>query len=327
MSDRIAVFGGGAWGTALACMLGQNCAEVVLWMRDSDRIDEINRHRTSHTYLPGVELPQTIVATDDLVRACDHPLLLCVVPAQAFSKLLNLLQPHLTAGQQLVLCSKGIDRVTGRFMHQLAADMVPKDRLAVLSGPSFAVDVARGLPTAVSCAAESLEVAQTVASQIASPTFRIYATDDIVGVEVGGALKNVLALAVGIARGLQLGASAEAALIARGFAELTRIARALGARPETLSGLSGLGDLVLTCSSSKSRNFSYGVALAGGADLTGQPLAEGVHTAEQALALARAHDVEAPIIEAVVAVLGKRQTAAEAVATLLARPLRDENAP
>ncbi len=321
---KVSVLGGGAWGTALAHMLAGNRDQVLLWARSDATVAEVNATRSNAAYLPDIVLSERILATTDLRQACRADVILSVTPAQSFTKILQEIAPFRSGDTKLVLCSKGLDRDSGKLLHELAAGCVEKSSIYALSGPSFAIDVARGLPTAVALGAAGIDQAKALAEELAAPGFRIYATADLLGVETGGALKNVLALAVGIARGLQLGASAEAALIARGFAELSRIGVRLGARPETMVGLSGLGDLVLTCSSPQSRNFSYGMALARGGDLSGLPLAEGVHTAASALRLAREHDVEAPIIEAVSAVIGGTVTAPEAVQSLLARPLREE---
>ena len=326
---RLAVLGSGAWGTALATMLaggaeGDADHPVTLWGRDPAAVEAINRDHRNPRYLDDIALSANLAATTDLAQACKADIILCVTPAQTFAQLAADIKPHLVPSASVVLCAKGIDRNSGQLLHHLAADMLGDAAIAALSGPSFASDVARGLPTAVSLAAASMDKATQLATALSRSRFRIYATDERVGVEIGGALKNVLALAVGIARGLQLGASAEAALIARGFAELSRVANAQGARSDTLAGLSGLGDLVLSCSSPQSRNFSYGMALATGEDLANRPLAEGVHTAEMALKMAQQHNIEVPIIAAVVDVLAAEIAPMDAVQRLLQRPLKGE---
>ncbi len=318
------MLGGGAWGTALAAMAAGCCETVTLWARDPETVASVNSQKRNQRYLGDIDLPDAIEATTKIGVATDADIVLCVTPTQSLSTVLPAVAACLPAHTYLVLCAKGIDRKTGKLPHHLASGYIDAARIAALSGPSFAHDVARGLPTAVSLCAHDLETASRLAQALSTPVFRVYATDDMNGVEAGGALKNVLALAVGVARGLQLGASAEAALIARGFAELERLAVALGGRRETLVGLSGLGDLVLTCSSPQSRNFACGTALATGADLDQLPLAEGVHTAEMALRLAKENAVEAPIVETVCALLAGELTAGDAVAHLLARPLREE---
>ncbi len=321
----IAVLGAGAWGTALASSVAASGRDVLLWGRDEAVLAEIATKRTNARYLGSIRLSEQLATTHDLEEACARSVILSVVPAQALNGLLPMISQALAEEAILVLCAKGIDRDTGEFLHTLAARHVGAARTAALSGPSFAHDVAANLPTAVSLAAHTIETARNLATTLSTPTFRIYASDDIIGVEAGGALKNVMALAVGIARGLKLGASAEAALIARGFAEMQRLALVLGARRETLSGLSGLGDLVLTCSSPQSRNFAYGMTLAEGADLTNRPLAEGVATARMAVELAQKNGVEVPILNAVSLVLEGDLGPQSAVADLLARPLRIED--
>ena len=320
----ISVLGSGAWGTALASMLAITAQPVTLWGRNADAVDHINARRSNPKYLGDIKLSPSLQATTNLSEAAAADILLMVTPAQSFVEMAETIKAHLKENATIVLCAKGIDRQSGKLLHHLAVERFGADAVAALSGPSFASDVARGLPTAVSLATNHMTTAQDLAAQLSRPTFRIYATDDLAGVEIGGALKNVLALAVGIARGLQLGASAEAALIARGFAELSRIAMTQGARRETLAGLSGLGDLVLSCSTPQSRNFSYGIALANGEDLSDRPLAEGVHTAEMAHNMAKEASIDAPIISAVVQVLAGELAPAEAVRLLLERPLKGE---
>ncbi|MFZ1814924.1 MAG: NAD(P)H-dependent glycerol-3-phosphate dehydrogenase [Rhizobiaceae bacterium] len=324
-TQRIAVLGAGAWGTAIATMLAAAGTPTVLWGRNAEALDEISSHHVNSRYLPGIPLQKTLEVEVDLSRALAHSnLILLVTPAQTVSELTKMLAPHATPGATIVCCAKGIDRNSGELPAEIILKHLPENPPAALSGPSFAVDVARGLPTAVTVAAGDLDSANRLAQQLSTSTFRCYASDDLKGVELGGALKNVLALAVGVTRGMKLGASAEAALIARGFAEMSRLATALGARPATLTGLSGLGDLVLTCSNVQSRNFAYGIALAGGAPLDGLPLAEGVFTARIAARLARENDVSAPVTETVAAVLDGDMSAMDAVTALLSRPLKSE---
>jgi glycerol-3-phosphate dehydrogenase (NAD(P)+) len=238
--------------------------------------------------------------------------------------LLNALASRLDAKTPLVLCAKGIERDTGKLLSEIATEILPRNPIAALSGPSFATDVAAGLPTAVTVAAADEARAARLAALLSSPAFRCYSSADLIGVEVGGALKNVLAIAAGAVSGAGLGASAQAALVTRGFVELRRVGAAFGAEPETLMGLSGLGDLILTCGSAQSRNFSYGLALGRGESLEGRPLAEGVATAGIAARIAREKGVEAPIIAAVEALLAGRIAIADAVAALMARPLKSE---
>lgn len=322
---KIAVLGGGAWGTALATTAlraGHRCA---LWARDAEAVAAINARHENPRYLPGIALDPALAATADLDAALEGAACaLAVVPAQAMRGLLGDLAGRLAAGIPLVLCAKGIERGTGKLLSQLAAELLPRTPVAALSGPSFATDVAAGLPTAVTVAARDEARAAKLAALLSSPAFRCYSSADLTGVEVGGALKNVLAIAAGAVSGAGLGASAQAALVTRGFVELRRVGAALGAEPETLMGLSGLGDLILTCGSAQSRNFSYGQALGRGESLEGRPLAEGVATAGIAARIARENGVEAPIIAAVDALLAGTLTIADAVAALMARPLKSE---
>lgn len=322
----ITVLGGGAWGTALAQTMLKAGHAVRLWARDPETANAVNTFHVNPRYLPGVRLDPALQATSDLDVALDKPTaILLVTPAQTVAGLLPSLRPHLQAEIPLVLCAKGIDRRSGKLMSEIAEEALPEQPIAALSGPSFATEVARGLPTAVTVAAKDADLAAELAALLSAPHFRCYSTDDLVGVEIGGALKNVLAIAAGAVSGAGLGASAQAAMVTRGFVELRRIGTAFGARPETLMGLSGLGDLILTCGSAQSRNFSYGLALGRGDKLDGLPLAEGVATAAIAAKLARQRNIDAPIVDAVDQLLDRRITIGEAVTALLARPLKSES--
>lgn len=321
---KVCVIGAGAWGSALACVAARAGHEVVIWGRSVAVVDEINTHHTNEKYLSSLKLDPSITATCDFKNAiCGSDLVLLSIPTQTLSSKLDAMTTHI-GDAMLVTCCKGIDRDTGKLPAELVADAFPNNMIGVLSGPSFASDVVSNLPTAVTVASDSAGAADILAGMLSTDTFRCYAATDVKGVELGGALKNVLALAVGAARGMGLGASAEAALMARGFAELRRLATALGAKPETLSGLSGFGDLVLTCSSPQSRNFSYGMAMGRGESLEGLKLAEGAHTAGVALKIADEKRIDVPIIHAIVNVLEKKTTAREAVHALLTRPLKRE---
>ena len=327
MSERqkIAVLGGGAWGTALATTALRAGHGCTLWARDVETVTAINARHENPRYLPGIGLDPALQATADLDAALTGATcVLAVVPAQAMRGLLNALANRLDAKTPLVLCAKGIERDTGKLLSEIATEILPRNPIAALSGPSFATDVAAGLPTAVTVAAGDEAHAAALAALLSSPAFRCYSSADLIGVEVGGALKNVLAIAAGAVSGAGLGASAQAALVTRGFVELRRVGAAFGAEPETLMGLSGLGDLILTCGSAQSRNFSYGVALGRSENLEGRPLAEGVATAGIAARIAREKGVEAPIIAAVEALLAGRIAIADAVAALMARPLKSE---
>jgi glycerol-3-phosphate dehydrogenase (NAD(P)+) len=324
--DKISVLGGGAWGTALALVCARGGRAVTLWEQDVGNAEHLEKKRVSR-FLPGVKLDKAIQVTRDLVAAAKSDAILLAVPAQAVRGVVTALAPALPARRPLVVCAKGIEHGTRKFMSEIIAECAGDAVPAVLSGPSFAADVARGLPTAVTLAAPDAEIAAGLAQAIGAGTFRPYHSTDVRGVELGGAAKNVLAIAAGIVAGRALGASAAAALITRGFAELTRFGKAYGARSETMMGLSGLGDLILTCSSPQSRNFSFGVALGQGetpATAAHGKLAEGAFTAPVLLEMARAKNVDMPISAAVAALLAGKLTVDAAIESLLSRPLKAE---
>lgn len=325
MSARIAVLGAGAWGTALAASFARAGQDCLLWGRDAETVATINDGQRNPKYLGDIALPEELKATADTGEALSGAqTVVLAVPAQTLRDFLAEILAKTEPRALFVSTAKGIDRASGHTMSEIIDDIAGRDRSAVLSGPSFAADVAAGLPTAVTVAAHDLGVAKVLAETLSSKTLRGYASDDLMGVEMGGALKNVLAIAAGMVHGSNLGASAVAALTTRGFAELQRVAAALGGKPETLAGLSGLGDLILSCGSEKSRNFAYGAALARGEDLANRPLAEGVFTASVAARLAHEHGLEAPIIFAVDAILDRRITVLEAMDGLMSRPLKAE---
>lgn len=321
----IGVVGAGAWGTALALAAARAGNSVRLWARDAEQVAAMRATGENSRALPGVPLPDAIQPTDELGWALDGAeAVLVVTPAQTLRTVLPRLAPWLGAHTPVVLCAKGIERDTGLLPSQVAEGILSQPVLA-LSGPSFASDVGRGLPTAVVIAARDEPLATDAARLMSSSTFRPYSTDDLLGVEAGGALKNVFAIAAGAVAGAGLGASASAAMVTRGFVELRRLSAALGGRPETAMGLSGLGDLLLTCSSVQSRNFLYGTALGRGESLAGLPLAEGVPTAGIATRLAAERGVEAPIVSAVAAILAGHLTIGDAVEALMSRPLKSED--
>jgi glycerol-3-phosphate dehydrogenase (NAD(P)+) len=323
--SRVAVIGGGAWGTALASVTARKGLPTRLYARDPETVEAVNVRHENARYLPGIALPPSLTATAALGQAVEGAdIVLMVVPAQTLRGVTEELAPLLSPHAPLVLCSKGIEASTGAFGSAIVGEVRPGGPVAVLSGPSFAHDVAANLPTAVTLACADAGQAEELAATLSSPSLRIYASDDVTGVEAGGALKNVLALAAGAVAGRGLGASAQAAIVTRGLSELRRLGLALGARPETLMGLSGLGDLVLTCGSAQSRNFAYGMALGRGDDLRALKLAEGVHSAGVAGRLAREVGVEAPIVEAVAAILAGSLSLDAAIEGLLSRPLRRE---
>jgi glycerol-3-phosphate dehydrogenase (NAD(P)+) len=326
-AQRIAVVGAGAWGTALANVIARVGRRVTLWARSPAIAATIVATRESPR-LPGVRIDDrvTLAALSDGDPAGDA--ILVVVPAQALRAAVSALAGGVAPGTPVVACAKGIERGTGRFMTEIIAECLPAAIPAILSGPSFAGDVARGLPTAVTLAAPDEATARMLAQSIGSATFRPYHSTDMRGVEIGGAAKNVLAIAAGIVVGRRLGASAAAALTTRGFAELVRFGRTYGARAETLTGLSGLGDLILTCSSAQSRNFRLGRMLGEGSTLDearrAGRLAEGVFTASVLVDMARARQVETPVAAAVAAVLDGTLGVDEAIEALLTRPFRAE---
>jgi glycerol-3-phosphate dehydrogenase (NAD(P)+) len=325
---RIGVIGAGAWGTALANAAANAGRDVVLQGRDPALIAAISRTRANEKYLPGIKLDDRIDATTDWARAADADAVLLVTPTQSLRQTATALAPHLRPGTPVVACSKGLEIGTRKFVTEVITEVLPEARPAILSGPGFAEDVVRGLPTAVTLAAHDDALAVALAASLSSQTFRLYHSTDVRGVEIGGAAKNVLAIAAGIVAGRKLGASAQAALTTRGFAELLRFARAYDARPETITGLSGLGDLILTCSSAQSRNYAFGVSLGGSkttVDVRGKSLVEGVYTAPVLVQAARARQVEMPIAEAVAAVLDGSLEIGSAIAGLLSRPLRQED--
>jgi glycerol-3-phosphate dehydrogenase (NAD(P)+) len=323
---HVAVLGGGAWGTALAETAVRAGRRVTLWEHDAAHARTLAAARESK-FLPGVRIDDGIAVTHDIAPAAEADAVLMVVPAQAVRAAATALAPHLRAGTPVIVCAKGIERGTRKFMTEVIAECAPQAAAAILSGPSFAADVARGLPTAVTLAAANGDAASTLARALNAPTFRPYHSTDVRGVEIGGAAKNVLAIAAGIVAGRGLGASAAAALTTRGFAELMRFGAAYGARPETLTGLSGLGDLILTCSSPQSRNFSFGAALGKGESAeraSGGKLAEGAFTASVLIDMARARDIDMPISSAVAAVIDGAIGVDEAIESLLTRPLKAE---
>jgi len=324
--QRIAVLGGGAWGTALAQTCARAGRDVTLWEHEPGNAENLAANRES-LFLPGVRLENSIKVTRALAEASRSQAILLVVPAQAMRSVAKSLAQTIAAGSPLIACAKGIEHGTHKFMSEIIAECAPNAVPAILSGPSFAADVARGLPTAVTLAAADGKLAGELAQAIASASFRPYHSSDVRGVEIGGATKNVLAIAAGIVTGRGLGASASAALTTRGFAELVRFGKAYGARPETMTGLSGLGDLILTCSSPQSRNFSFGIALGKGEkpdDAAHGKLAEGAFTAPVLLEMAREKNIEMPISAAVAAVLAGKLSVDKAIESLLTRPIKTE---
>jgi glycerol-3-phosphate dehydrogenase (NAD(P)+) len=328
--DRIGVIGGGAWGTALAQTLAQSGRSVALWAREPETVADVNERHVNRVFLPGVALDPRLEATQSLEAIAARDAILLVSPAQHVRAMTKVLAPLVREGQPLVICAKGIEQATGKLLGEIVAETVPTMTPAVLSGPSFAADVARGLPAALTIACRDEMLGKHLAERLGDRQLRLYWTNDVVGVELGGALKNVLAIAAGIVDGKGLGASAHAAIVTRGFAEMRRLGAVLGARPETMMGLSCLGDLVLTCGSPQSRNMSLGRALGQGEKLDAVlgarvSVTEGVFTAAAVVRLAREKHVEMPITEAVHAVLEGRSTVDDAIAALMRRPFKAED--
>jgi len=324
----VSVVGGGAWGTALAAHCVRAGLPVRLWIREAEVAAAVNEGHENTAYLPGVPLPEGLSASDRLDEALEGAdAILFVVPSEYARGLFRRIRPLLAPGAAVVSATKGIETDTLRRMTEVAAEEVPGHPLAVLSGPSFALEVARALPTAVVVASADLAVAEQVQRALATAAFRVYSSEDVVGVELAGALKNVIAIAAGLVDGLGYGHNTVAALITRGLAEITRLAVALGARPETLAGLAGLGDLVLTCTGALSRNRRVGQGLGRGlplAEASAGMVAEGVRTTLAACALAERHGVEMPIALQMKAVLYGGKPAGEALDELMLRSLKRE---
>ncbi|MBB4641368.1 NAD(P)H-dependent glycerol-3-phosphate dehydrogenase [Rhizorhapis suberifaciens] len=324
---KIGVIGGGAWGTALAQVTAASGEAVLLWALEPDVVQTINDTHRNTLYLQDIDLSPAIRATGELADLSSCDALLVVTPAQYLGATLGKIP---ATGTPLVLCSKGIEAGSQRLMSEVASDVHPGSPIAILSGPTFAHEVAKGLPTAVTLACADRSLGETIAARLARPAFRPYLSEDVIGAEIGGAVKNVLAIGCGVVEGAGLGQNARAALISRGFAEMTRFGLARGARAETLAGLSGLGDLVLTCSSVSSRNFSLGKGLGEGKPASElladrRTVAEGAFTAPVLHAAATAAGVDMPITEAVCSLLSGKLSVAKVIDALLARPLRQEN--
>jgi glycerol-3-phosphate dehydrogenase (NAD(P)+) len=325
---RLGVLGGGAWGTALAQVAAEGGRETLLWAIEDDVVSAINRIHENPIYLKGLKLNPAIRATGNFSDLAGCDAWLVVTPAQHMRAVLERMPcPEMP----LVLCAKGIEESSGALLHQVAKEVCPTSPVGVLSGPTFAHEVAAGLPTAVTLAAEDLDLAERLRDRLARPTFRIYLSDDVAGAEIGGAVKNVLAIACGVVEGAKLGQNARAALIARGFAEMRRFGLACGAKRETLSGLSGLGDLVLTCSSTSSRNYSLGIGIGEGRPASEllsnrKTVAEGAFTAPVLARLAREKSIDMPIVDAVDALIAGRANLDQVLDALLSRPPRAEGA-
>ncbi len=327
--QKIGILGAGAWGTALACVARRAGREVTLWAHESDVVEAINSDGANPVFLPGVRLEPGIHATSEVSEAIDVDAVLIVCPAQFLRPVTDGLAGDWNKGVPAILCAKGIEHGSLKLMNEVVAETLPHTPVAVLSGPTFAAEVARGLPTAVTLATADPDLQGAISDALATPTFRLYRSDDVVGAEVGGVVKNVLAIACGISEGRGLGDNARAALITRGLAEIVRLGRAKGGRAETFMGLSGLGDLTLTCNAMQSRNFSLGVELGKGASLgeilsSRRSVAEGVYSAAAVIGLAAKLDVDMPICQAVDAVINHHADITKTISALLARPARVE---
>lgn len=327
--QKIGVAGGGAWGTALAAALHRSGRDVLLWAYEPDTVKEINNAHENGTYLPGIPLDPALQATGDLAEIAARDAILMVTPAQHTRAIAGQLADLLPKGRPLILCSKGIEQGTRLLMSQVMDEVLPQAVVAVLSGPSFASEVAQGLPAALTLACEDEKLGAELALAIGHSSFRPYWSRDVVGAQIGGAIKNVLAIAAGIVRGRKLGSNAHAAIVTRGFSEMVRFGTSLGAKSETLTGLSGLGDLILTCGSPQSRNMSLGIALGEGKTLgevlgARKSVSEGVFTAYAIEEIAVEKNLDLPICTAVHAVVSGEASVDEAITELLARPLRAE---
>ena len=325
----VGIIGAGAWGTALAQVVTLAGRKALLQAREPDVVEAINGAHQNTLFLNGVALSGNVTATTDIADLAGCDLVLAVPPAQHMRATLKAFAPFARAGLPVVLCSKGVERGSDALMTEVLADALPQAIAAVLAGPNFAREVAQGLPSAVTIACGDEPIGARIAATLAGPSFRPYLTTDLIGAESGGAIKNVIAIACGIAEGKGLGRNAHAALITRGFAEMTRLAMAMGARLETMTGLCGMGDLVLTCSSPQSRNMSVGLALGGGLSLAQAlegkvSVAEGVESAPAVVELGKRFNVELPLCNAVAAVLSGRISVDEAVGGLMSRPLKSE---
>jgi glycerol-3-phosphate dehydrogenase (NAD(P)+) len=327
--QRIGIVGGGAWGTALAVTARRAGRDVVLWAREAEVVTAVNQRHENPLFLPGIAVDPAIAATGDVAAAASADAVLLVVPAQHLRAVADAIAPTLRPGAAVVICAKGVEEASGALMSEVAAAALPGARLAILSGPTFAGEVARGLPTAVTLATVDQALGGALIAALGTRSFRPYLSADVVGAEIGGAVKNVLAIACGIVAGRRLGDNARAALITRGLAEMVRLAQAKGGRAETLMGLSGLGDLTLTCTALQSRNHSLGFALGEGTALDEilarrRSVAEGVSSAAAVTALARRLGVDMPIVAAVDAILHHGADIDGSIASLLARPFRGE---
>jgi glycerol-3-phosphate dehydrogenase (NAD(P)+) len=330
--QKVGVIGAGAWGTALAQALSAAGRDVLLWAREPEVVESVNQSRENKIFLPGVPLNDGITATESLSQAAGCDALLVVTPAQFVRNTLESLKGDLRAGLPVVICAKGIELNTGMLMSQVAAEVVPNATTAILTGPTFASEIGRGLPGAVTLASTDKDIAWELVEGFSSKTFRTYVTEDVLGAQIGGAVKNVIAIASGAIVGKKLGESAKAALVTRGLAEMGRLASAMGAKKETLMGMCGMGDLMLTCASMQSRNFSLGFALGEGKTLAdilqsrGKAVTEGVHTAAALMTMAKKNAIDMPIAEGVHRLVNEDMPLDDVIEAVLERPARGPEA-
>ena len=329
--QTIGIIGGGAWGTALAQNFANAGKNVVIWAREEEVVTSINNAHENALFLPNVKLHDNISATGSLSVAAKTDALLIVTPAQHLRSTLEALKPDLNETQPIIICAKGVEINSGLMLSQIATEVCPKSPLAILTGPTFAAEIARGLPSAVTLAMKNKDEAEKLAAALNTRSLRMYASDDIIGAQIGGAVKNVIAIACGVIEGKKLGDSARAALVTRGLAEIARLGAALGAKKETLMGMCGVGDLLLTCSSMQSRNFSLGYALGQGETLESilakrNSVTEGVHTAKALAVMAKNNAVDMPISEAMNACLSEGASVDVVIEKMLDRPIKAEAA-
>lgn len=327
--NKIGIIGGGAWGTALAQLQAVNGKEALIWAREDDVVRTINQDHENKMFLPDIKLHEKLKATINLSEAAKADAILLVPPAQHLRATLESLRGHVDESTPLVICAKGVEIQTGVLMSQVAKEVLPNAKIAILTGPTFAAEIARGLPSAVTLAMKDKNESERLAAELSSKNLRMYAADDIIGAQIGGAVKNVIAIACGVIHGKKLGDSARAALVTRGLAEMSRLATAMGAKKETLMGMCGVGDMILTCSSMQSRNFSLGAALGEGRKLEDilaerNSVTEGVYTAKALVVMAKNNAVEMPISTAINACLSEGASVDDMIEKMLERPVKAE---
>lgn len=329
--DKIAIIGGGAWGSALANTLANAGKEIVIWAREPEVVATINEKHENEMFLPGIKLNSGIKATDSLTQAAESDALLLCTPAQHIRATLQSLKSDIADGKPSIICAKGVEIETGYLLSQVMDEVVPGATYAVLTGPTFAAEIAKGLPSAVTVACRDKDVGSELVAALNNKILRTYSTEDVLGAQIGGAVKNVIAIACGVIHGKGLGESARAALVTRGLAEMSRLASAMGAKKETLMGMCGVGDMILTCSSMQSRNFSLGVALGEGKKINDilderRSVTEGVHTAKALEVMARNHAVDMPISASVHACVNEGKSVDIVIEKLMERPAKKEAA-